>query len=627
MKYRLVNLAIAPTGVRYKESSMPFVQMENISHFLRACQNSPLQLQPHDVFQTVDLYEKKDPAQVIQCIGAFSRRANAVKPSAFPRVIGKTKQGAMSPQLTGGSNNGYSATRRGRGTSNASESSNSTYTSPSWGIGGRTSPTKNGTASPTTGLGTWTKKPDTAATGPAWNGGYNLLTSGYMGGASQGNQGITFGTRRQITTPAPKVPSLAEKERRRREQEAEEERLRIAAEEAERERRKEREAEEERARIAEEKRWEEETKRQREKERKEAEEEKRRWEDEERRWKEEEEVRLREEKETETRLEKERQRKRAGSDARLQGQFLSQYQSQQRQLPKSPGNEDPERAAERARMKDLERQLEEAKERERQYERERLERLPIESQENDHGKETVAPPTPLPKSSPSAAPSEDSWQAEEREYLRKQWAHNQSNVTALHSTAGADPPNPPRPLPIPQTQSQSLSSRRPLPPVSAPSPTPSPPLAQPSRPLPNPQTYTPSPSRTENYLSSHPAPIPHTPQTHTPPSAAHTSTSEANAETARRLASQQKTKAGGWASKSLLEREMERERQRQQEWEEGQKQTKEAVARGIKDGGSGPGESWDVNQYGFTGGDSQNRGDGINFGGRRQILGPRPRPS
>ena len=611
---------------------MPFVQMENISHFLRVCQSPPLNLQPHDVFQTVDLYEAKDPAQVLQCIGAFSRRANAVNPARFPRAMGKSKQGIVSPQLTGGSNSGYISGQRGRGTSNASESSTSTYTSPSWGISGRASPTKNGTTSPTAGASTWSKKSDTAATGPAWNNGYNLLTSGYMGGASQGNQGIMFGGRRQITTPAPKVPSLAEKERKRREQEAEDERLRLAAEEAERKRREEREAEEERERIAEERRWEEETKRQREKERREAEEEKRKWEAEERRWKEEEEIRLREEKETEARLEKERQRKRAVSDARLQGQFLSQYQAQQRQLPKSPSSEDPERIAERERMKDLERQLEEAKERERQYERERQERLQAESRNiAPTDKETAPPPKPPPKdqSPPSNGPSDDSWQADERDYLRQQWSDHQSkHPIAVSAPKLNNPPQPPRPLPTPQTKHSS--SHRPLPPVSPPSPTPSPPPSLPSRPLPNPQTYTPTPSRTEAYLSSHPPPTPHTPQTHTPATAAHTSTSEADAETARRLASQQKTKAGGWASKSLLEREMERERQRQQEWEESQKQTKEAVEKGVKEGGSGPGESWDVNQYGYTGGDNQNRGAGINFGGRRQILGPRPlgpRPS
>ena len=39
---KLVNLAIGPPGVKFKQSNMPFVQMENISQFLRACQLPPL---------------------------------------------------------------------------------------------------------------------------------------------------------------------------------------------------------------------------------------------------------------------------------------------------------------------------------------------------------------------------------------------------------------------------------------------------------------------------------------------------------------------------------------------------------------------------------------------------------
>ena len=112
---------------------MPFVQMENISHFLRACQMPPLNLPPHDVFLTVDLYEAKDPAQVLQCIGAFSRKANAINPSAFPRAIGvKSKGAAMSPQLSGSNQTAYSKPlsgleTRARGASNVSDTSPTTW--------------------------------------------------------------------------------------------------------------------------------------------------------------------------------------------------------------------------------------------------------------------------------------------------------------------------------------------------------------------------------------------------------------------------------------------------------------------------------------------------------------------
>ena len=113
---------------------MPFVQMENISHFLRAIQLPPLSLQPHDVFLTVDLYESKDPAQVLQCMGAFSRVANAANPSVFKRTIGpKNRSSMMSPQGTGNSRSSTptsSNMARGRGLSNASQSTTQTSSFP-----------------------------------------------------------------------------------------------------------------------------------------------------------------------------------------------------------------------------------------------------------------------------------------------------------------------------------------------------------------------------------------------------------------------------------------------------------------------------------------------------------------
>lgn len=78
---------------------------------------------------------------------------------------------------------------------------------------------------------------------------------------------------------------------------------------------------------------------------------------------------------------------------------------------------------------------------------------------------------------------------------------------------------------------------------------------------------------------------------------------------------------------------MERERERQREWEREQKETAERKKNGGAStegaaGGDVPGQSWDVNQYGYTGGDSMNKGSsagsGIAMGGRRQIIGPRP---
>ena len=54
-----------------------------------------------------------------------------------------------------------------------------------------------------------------------------------------------------------------------------------------------------------------------------------------------------------------------------------------------------------------------------------------------------------------------------------------------------------------------------------------------------------------------------------------------------------------------------------------------SAARGARlgtTGGSGSDDpAWDIHQYGYMGGDSQNRGGrGIGFGmGRRQLVGPR----
>lgn len=610
---RLVNLAVSP-GVKFKQSPMPFVQMENIESFLKACQMPPLNLQSHDVFLTVDLYEAKDPAQVLQCLISFSRRANSIQPGKFPRGIGTKKGAVVSPQVSGSGQGGYMAPRqyRGRGASNVSESGSTTFnpvnkTSSS----GRSSPTKasSGTpmspASPKGGVSSWSRKTDEGATAPAWN----IHQYGYMGGASQGNQGISFGARRQITSAAPKVPSLADKERRRREAEAEEERLRLQEEEEERKQQAELEAEEARAKASEERRWQEETARLREKERREVEEEKKRWDEEQRRWEEEEERRLREEKEAEERFEKERQHKRATSDLRLNGQFLSQYQAGQARSRKTSGSEQEVESTGSQRIKELERELELAKERERRYEQER-QGTPGDLQAEESSQGDRSRSRSRPRTLPRKPSFDENSQQQEREFLQSRWQASNNEPPAAEPTP---PPQPARPLPQPGPS---------LPPRNTNVP-PSP------RPLPDPANYVNKgpQNRTDRFLASNPAPAPAQPASHRPPE--FSTTSEVDAENARRVASTQKTRAGGWASKSLLEREMERERERQREWEENQKSTNDAVKRGAVEGGTAPGEGgWDVHQYGYLGGDSQNKGGpGLGIGGaRRQIIGPRPPP-
>ena len=578
---------------------MPFVQMENISHFLRACEMAPLNLPSHDRFLTVDLYDGKDPAQVLQCIAAFSRRANAVNPSAFPNTLGaKSKGSAMSPQGTGSSGPRSPAytttsTTRSRGTSNAAPESPSITFNPlnRAAYSGRISPTKS---TPTNTLGrgglasggavsTWSNPADEGKTAPAWN----IHQYGYMGGASQGNQGVVYGARRQITSPAPNVPSLAEKEKRLKE---EAEKQRLAEEEYQRAQAAQRQAEEEEAKREEERRWAEETRRQRELE---AEQQRGA---ERRRLQEEERVRQEEQQRQERAYEREREREReaqdkaereaantrnrerATSDARLNGQFLSQYQSEQTRSPPSAQPAVSHASSESQRIAELERQLEEMRVQQR--------RGPTQSSQLPEP-EPPAPSLPTrPQPSMAQTSHEDDWASSERDYLKSEWQKAQHDPSSL-------PPKPPR-------QGQS------------------------SRPLPDPATYSANTNRTDRFLSSNAAPQAAQPNQHRYQD--YSTTSEVDEENARRAASQQKTKAGAWASKSLLEREMERERERQREWEEGQKATQEA-ARDLKEG-SGPGQSWDVHQYGYMGGDSQNRGGpGLGVGGaRRQIIGPRPPP-
>lgn len=604
---------------------MPFVQMENISHFLRACQAPPLNLQQHDTFLTVDLFEQKDPAQVLQCLGAFSRAAHAANPSRFPTSIGpRTRAGAMSPQGTGPVT---PTGLRDRGASFASNSSSAyggsrpvlpirTGDSAS----GRRSPTKGHTKTPSNGgspshVSSWSKREHEGATSPAWN----IAQYGYMGGASQGNLGISFGGRRQITSAGPDIPSLAEKERRRKD---EEERQQQEAEEEERRRRAELEAEEERARIEEERKWEKETERLREEERLKAEEEKRQWEEQERQWQLTEQKRRQEEKEAEARLAEERCRTRSRSDNKLRGQFLSQYQAEQADAESSQNS----------RIKELEKELEQARQREAEYERERQERVPragsrpaseitppkarSRSRPAAAGASTASPAPPASKA-PERGPARlESWSLDEREYLQTQWDQHQQQE--LEPT--------PEPAPAPRyVASPPATSPRPLP-----DPATTPKVRSPntgSRPLPDPAKYTSPPappqSRTDRFLASNAPPPSQQPQ----PTYARElgATEERDAEDRRRAQGQAGTKAGGWASKSLLEREMEMERQRQREWEEAQKETAKAVRSG--DGVDGVGGRWDVGQWsGFTGGDGQNRGSQGIGAGRRQIVGPRPLP-
>jgi hypothetical protein len=411
------------------------------------------------------------------------------------------------------------------------------------------------------------------------------------------------------------VPSLAEKEKRKREEEDRIRQENAEREEAERARQQQIEEEEAQAKAEEKRRWEEETARVREQERVKMEAERKRWDEEKRQWEEEEARHAAEEKDAEDRLEEERQRRRSQNDTRLNGQFLSQYQASQTSNASS-GVRSVEETPESRRIKELERELQQAKDRERQYETERQELQSPKPTDEPRSRSRPRPVPPKPSYSLSSL-------EQERLLLRGEWQNNQEMPsTSEEPEAIEQQAPPPAARPLPEPKPSSLSAQPTLPPRE---------LPQPPRPLPDPVAYNANrnrQSRVDNFLSSNPAPAPATPAAHRPQD--YTSTAEVDEENSRRVASQQKTKAGGWASKSLLEREMERERARQQEWEENQKQTAAAVERGVNDPthGSGPGQSWDVHQYGYMGGDNQNRGGvGLGVGGaRRQIIGPRPPP-
>lgn len=91
----LYSLDSSPT-IKCRNSRMPFVQMENIMFFLQFCEMVGV---AHDeIFQTVDLFERKDPYQVIVTLMSLSRIAHALKPHVFKTVIGP-KAVRVKPQV------------------------------------------------------------------------------------------------------------------------------------------------------------------------------------------------------------------------------------------------------------------------------------------------------------------------------------------------------------------------------------------------------------------------------------------------------------------------------------------------------------------------------------------------
>ncbi|EPS36234.1 hypothetical protein H072_10292 [Dactylellina haptotyla CBS 200.50] len=515
---RLVN-KLSPGVAKYKDSDMPFVQRENIAMFLRVCKDS-LKLPEHDLFLTVDLYDYKDPAQVLQTIGAFSRIAHSRNPSAFSTAIGPK---AATPSM--GSPAGKSKPPV---------------------------PSKQA-------VSTWSKPVDELTTAPAWN----IHQYGYMGGASQGTQGVVMGARRQITTAGPYVPSLREKEEKRKQHEEQVDARRVLEDTlaAEEERERQRRAEDMWLRKEEDQR------------RKKMEDEqairtRRDLEIQEKDMAEKEKLRLREEARA---LREAEDARRQEHEKRLQEERANQdrLEYQESNRVRASNQEHMAASSESDRIKELERQLEEARARERAF-------LDQQQPSQKSTPRTITPPT----------------DTSEREYLRSAWQENQSR------------PVPPKPNPA--TVSLTHTGR----------------AAQRQREMQDEDEA--EDSFTRQKKSASPVPPATPPRNATP---AGTTSSPLSGTRwgfkGARGGSAAAARPPPSGTMSIVQREMEMERQRQREWEKNQEQLAEdrkvMTDKEIKDGGEMP---WDIHQYGYLGGANQGT-EQVSFGARRQIIGPK----
>ncbi|EGC39412.1 hypothetical protein DICPUDRAFT_147823 [Dictyostelium purpureum] len=70
---------IKPGSCKSSPSKAPFIQMENINSFLNFCKG--LGVATTDLFMTVDLFETKNPNQVLQGLSAVKRIVTGAKPA------------------------------------------------------------------------------------------------------------------------------------------------------------------------------------------------------------------------------------------------------------------------------------------------------------------------------------------------------------------------------------------------------------------------------------------------------------------------------------------------------------------------------------------------------------------
>lgn len=80
----LINKVFGESSIKFKKSNMAFIQMENIEKFLNYCKLKGVS--QDELFQTIDLYEEKDPYQVIMSLQSLSRLINKVYPNKYPLI-------------------------------------------------------------------------------------------------------------------------------------------------------------------------------------------------------------------------------------------------------------------------------------------------------------------------------------------------------------------------------------------------------------------------------------------------------------------------------------------------------------------------------------------------------------
>lgn len=100
---KLANTIIG--NVKFNSMKVPFKQMENINNFLSACEKYGVA--KTDLFQTVDLYEAQNMWQVVLCLFALGRKAQAngySGPALGPREAQRNTREFTDEQLKAGQN-------------------------------------------------------------------------------------------------------------------------------------------------------------------------------------------------------------------------------------------------------------------------------------------------------------------------------------------------------------------------------------------------------------------------------------------------------------------------------------------------------------------------------------------